>query len=236
MSSRDVVKAIEHFHKIKYPPFLKKNLNTCGFESEASLGIICEQSIAEIEQIVNSKKELLEGTIYLKEDGSLHSEPFKFLIGHRLLILSIPKSFSEYKDNKEKNKKLNLKINSPISPEQLKASLLERLQNYKKSNNWKLTLTLDNLKKCVLYKINSQNRAKVQVKCVYCDTQVPCTFNEKWSISNYIKHIASHESSAGNSADPVNNHSVQSSVESRVQPVQRAQKSTSDCVLSTVLR
>lgn len=218
----NVFNRLEKFLKNKYPQFIKNILISCGFESEASLKTINEQSIELIENYVNRKKELLEGTNYINEDGSLTSDPFKFLIGHKLLLLSIPQTIVEYTSEK-RNKKKNLPT-TVINPETVTSSLLTRFQNYQKTNFLKNPITIDHLKEFTL----NENRAKVLVKCIQCDLEVPCTFNKNWSISNYIKHVRTHDSKTSQELG------LESS---NIQPfIQRAGKLSSQNVLSTVFR
>lgn len=82
----------EHFHGFKFPNELKEILNILsGFDSELSLKEINEETINRIEQSVNENitANHLETISALKD--SLYEQkplPFRFLLGHKILLLS----------------------------------------------------------------------------------------------------------------------------------------------------
>lgn len=226
--SRNVFNRLEKFNGNKYPKFIKNILIYCGFENEISLSTINEKSIEEIEQNINQNIALLRGTNYIDTNGSLISAPFKFLLGHKSLILNIPKTIEEFTDNKKKKKSVK---NAEASGEQsnienLRESLLLRLENYRKKKNLKFSVSQDHLIKCTL----DDKRSKIHVKCVYCDVHVPCLFVNTWCISNYTKHILTHEHTDTNTNIASTSQSVGQS------GIQRAEKSASATVLSEIIR
>lgn len=222
-----VFKRIENFNGNKYPKYIKNILIHCGFENEISLGTINEESIEDIEKIINQNINLLRGTCYVNTNGTLISTPFRFLLGHRALILNIPKTIQDFTENKKKKKTGRDGDNGEqLNIENLKESLLLRLENYKKKKNLKFSVTKEHLIKCTL----NGNRAKIYVKCVYCDINVPCTFDNAWSISNFTKHIVMHELAHEHTDIALD---IASTSQSRIQ---RAEKTASATVLNEVLR
>lgn len=85
---------------------MKNILIHCGFDCESTLSLLNEDAIDKIEKEVDIKKELIKNTIYEKKEGN-----FKFLIGHKQLILAIPETLAETirakKRKTEKRTKLN---------------------------------------------------------------------------------------------------------------------------------
>lgn len=252
MSSRNVFSRLEKFIGSKYPKHIKNLLLHCGFESENALLTINEKSIEEIEQILNQNIDLLKlvlkDTTYIDRNGLLISAPFKFLLGHKSLILNIPKTIEEFNENKKKNKSVKEHSES-INIENLRASLLLRFKSYKGKKNQNFSVTQDHFKKFTL----KDKRAKVFVKCVNCAVYVPCSFDKSWNISNYIKHIASHErkltapatvrspsrSPRDNRTDIASN--IQPNIQTASEPsnqsvFQRAEEVASASILHTVFR
>lgn len=227
MSFQSGLHRIEDFTGIKYPKFLKDILVACGFENEASLEIINDKIIKDIENSISGSENLqikLKGTSYVKKDGALISHPFKFLIGHKLLLLKIPTIISEYK--KKKNS---------FDSDNWKETLLKKIENYIIKKKLQFTVTLNHIKSSSI----TQNRAKVQVKCVFCEKEVPCTFNRNWSISNYMKHVLKHKK-LDNKTSKNTNKSVTASATTSATitstQIQRADEHKSTAVLSEVLR
>lgn len=82
----------------KLPRVIKKNFDLCGID-KAVLSLINEQTIIDIEKIVNENKNVLN-----KSDYEIDKE-FKFSYGHRTLILSLPERYNNFcKDKIERNK------------------------------------------------------------------------------------------------------------------------------------
>lgn len=105
---------LEKSNNSTYPKFLKNILIHTGFNSYAALSIIDKNSIESIETYIkdnfDESKILLKDTLYLDSNGNLNKTPFKFLLGHRSLILNLPKDLNEYFSKKlEKASKKKLK-------------------------------------------------------------------------------------------------------------------------------
>lgn len=63
-ASHRIFSKIEKFSGKKYPKFVKNILIFCGFDSEIALSTLNEQSIKEIEIIVNQNKNLITDSRY----------------------------------------------------------------------------------------------------------------------------------------------------------------------------
>lgn len=126
---------LEKSNNSKYPKFLKNILIHTGFNSAAALRIIDKNSIESIETYINDNfdesKILLEDTLYLDSNGNLNKTPFKFLLGHRSLILNLPKDLNEHFSKKlEKASKKKTKKSVIPSAEELKKSFNSRVKSY----------------------------------------------------------------------------------------------------------
>lgn len=178
---------LEKFFKCKYPFFLKEILIETGFNSSAALRIISESSIETIEQYINDNldqiKHYFAETLYLSENGNFKKSPFKFLIGHKSLILNIKKDLNEYL-LKKKTKKTEISSEIP-STEQLKISFKNKVKNYIEQK--KINVDLEKIVVSNFSFLN--NRAKCFGQCPFCVKKIACYFDTCWRTSNFFKHI-----------------------------------------------
>lgn len=200
------------------PDIVVNILNECGYENELSLQQITVEHLKEIENYVQlNLRVLLNGTIYEKQNGE-----FKFLPGHRVLILNLPKQVEQFvaKRTKSKSRQLNATLNGIEN-----VDVMQNRQNDENENKE------DNLKdqliaKLVKYGIKTKNRSvsdklttanilnlkierdgftyKCSVKCPVCERIVPCIYNRHWAVSNIEKHLKKH-----NVPLPMQNNSVE---------------------------
>lgn len=230
-TSARVFNRIESFDNCKYPKFIKEILTECGFETEASLQIINEQSITEVENLINNSESLrkkLEATIYVKKDGTLKTIPFKFLLGHKLLILQIASTVSRYNIAKKTNQKTKTRA---LDTKNWQESLLNKFESYIKTKKLQYSVKANLFEASTI----TQNSAKVNVKCVQCDIVIPCTFKNYWNISNYVKHVATHKKSVEKSSTASSTRSTLQSSHLASHAIERANASSSNTVLNKVL-
>lgn len=92
--AKDIFREIEIDLGEELPKFVVDVLKTCAFTNITSLKEINSEIVNEIEEFCNENQELLSnsmiGTVYE------HMKPFKFLPGHRLLILKLPKYCEDF--------------------------------------------------------------------------------------------------------------------------------------------
>lgn len=186
-------KEFQDFNNCTFPKFIKDILNLCAID-KTTLEQIDEKTITEIEKIVNQKKSILIKSPYAKAFEK--DEEFKFLYGHRLLLLSLPQKLAKFREFKKKNKQKRkeilkeLKSSTNVDTEtisldrldQIKKTLLVKLNNFAKGQ---LPITENEVKK-----FNAKgNHAYCVVKCPYCKTEVPCTYLNTWKIFNFCNHV-----------------------------------------------
>lgn len=193
--------------RYKYPEEIKIILNICGFDSELSLKEINEATIKSIEEQVNQSFAQNNADIVSALSNSSYKDkplPFEFLLGHRLLILSIAKTIDSIKEDKTRKslgKSLDNLQNepeeseadhSPIVIDELKQSLARKFQAYAKKHKLNFEINENH--------INKFSRKKgvtfCVVKCCFCETKRSCKFTTNWEISNITSHIRSIHSSA----------------------------------------
>lgn len=82
---------------LKIPNFIIKIFEESGFETISTLELLTSSYIDDIEEIVNTNRALVINTRY-KTDGK-----FKFLPGHRALLLNLPKEIEKRRNNDNLN-------------------------------------------------------------------------------------------------------------------------------------
>lgn len=171
---------LEKFNECKYPSFIKFVLKFCGFEEESTLLLINEETIKKIEEEVTKNKQLIAKTVY--EKNTQADEEFRFLIGHKDLILNIPKTLKDSVKSKKSKKQLDVEV--------VADDLLERVNAYLESKNFTCEVKKEHMQ---LISLNDDLcSATCTLKCIFCKATVKCTFDNKWSISNYPAHLRKH--------------------------------------------
>lgn len=142
----------EKFNNCKYPKIIKDILKLCAID-QGTLVDITEETIEQIEKIVNKNKNILKKSCYASFVDK--SEEFKLLFGHRLSLLNIPEKYKLFIRDKTEKKKARkeetLKLKNATSdesddeteannPGQLKNNLIKHLNNYAgNENNYTIT-------------------------------------------------------------------------------------------------
>lgn len=174
----------------KYPKFILKILSECAFDKN-SLHLLTENSIVDIEHYVRKHPKLLEKTVYETENIA----EFTFKIGHKHLILGIPKYLKNIEAAIKKNKEE--KKNSPsfeidIKNQEITAivsRLIQRVRNYGNVFKLNLNVSLDNIKKFE----KNETGYKCNLICSTCGKLCSCFYkNTHWIISNFVAHVRSH--------------------------------------------
>lgn len=191
-----------------FPKVIKDILQLCTID-QSTISENNDKVITDIETEVNKNKWVLRNSNYANVYEE--NEDFRFLFGHRLLLLSLPQKYKTFCENRKKEKKskklraLKLKCqllsqssaelcdevneSETLDPQGVKQLLLNRLNNYahnKLADKYKIT-ELD-VKKFKLKGVEGH----CKVECPYCKKEQSCTFNSRWIISNFNKHVKSH--------------------------------------------
>lgn len=78
---------------LEIPDYIVNILRNSGFESLSALALLEANSIDEIEKFVNENRLLVVDTIYNNK------KEFKFLPGHRALLLNLPRNIEKYQNS-----------------------------------------------------------------------------------------------------------------------------------------
>lgn len=120
---------LEKFAKEKFPPCIKLILISSGYDKLNSLRQIDAGKVGEIETFVNENKDLIKNLECCFKDQYQKLAVFKFLPGHKALVLGIPKQIEQMKSmvRKKSTKKLSSKS---LSDADLKQKLISNLLKY----------------------------------------------------------------------------------------------------------
>lgn len=179
-----------------YPKYFKKILLKAGFDNCATLKLISEKTIPDIEAYVQKNKHLLKNTPYerrhrgrgkqnLKQSAEQNDENFKFSLGERLLLLSIAENIRKIEPKPERDKKKKKII---PSEDTLKSILLKKLQDYSKQTKFNYFLTEKNICKFR----NTEEGFKCSVICPICPKSNALTYKSYWNTSNFTNHVRTH--------------------------------------------
>lgn len=179
----------------KFPEEIKAILDITGFDIELSLKGINEKTVESIEQIVNENIVANNTETVAALKGSTYEGkplPFRFLLGHKILILSLPDKIASIKKKSGKSKNSHEQNTSDElqvrDPEDHKKILLVKLKTYAKNHNLNFEIKESNITK-----LNQINRVtKCVVECCFCKRKIPCQFDTHWQISNLTNHIRTH--------------------------------------------
>lgn len=191
----------------KFPGILKYVLEECGFESLSSLKNINSDSIGIIENHINQNGYILENEVF-NNSPYMKQQNFKFLPGHKLLLLELPQRISEYQSKSNKNKLQNQTSISNVSAEnnennqnvinvnakedELKAALIQRISTSTTGIYFKINHENTSIKTFNVNTFNNQVSCKSSVACPVCNKACSVTFKKYWYISNFEKHLKQH--------------------------------------------
>lgn len=153
---------------------------------------------------------------HLLKDSKLYTQSncFKFLPGHRRLLLSLPNKAIDFINSKTKSKtKTNAEAvcgASSVKPQQtielltdeeieiLKKSLILKLNNYTRTagltTEFKEDALVGSIDPYISHSRTSDKKPsyKCSIKCIFCAKVVPCTHHGYWQTSNLENHVKSH--------------------------------------------
>lgn len=212
---------LESFTKDKYPKFLKDILVASGFDCEAALQTLSESIINEIEQEVtnnlNDYKTILENTIYAKIYEKPDDRNFKFLIGHKAILINIPKTIKDKEASLKKKKSLEKSNKKQIEKKSKKIDLNETdfiqllsekiISYYEKkqladvsSYFFSIACIQEGLtEKKHSFEKNEANAqenvgasVRLRLKCPFCIKKIWCSYSKRLDFCNLTSHLNTH--------------------------------------------
>lgn len=189
-------RSLERFIGSKIPAFIVNILIESGFESEIALRQLNEESVTEIEEFVNVKRDLLINTSYA-ELGI--DEPFKFLIGHKKILLSIPNQIKISKSSKKKGENtVETDSIEPVNVVKQTEKVVNKLQNFIRTIGFDFNLN----SQCIFdFECTENNECKCRFQCPLCSKRIPCLFKKYWMVSNVQAHLKKHKNDRTSSVE-----------------------------------
>lgn len=98
---RDAWDEIEDIIFEPLPECIKKILSICGYDSMLGISEIDENAVTEVEQYVNNNRNIIRGLECCFANTYKKLEKFRFLPGHRILILHLSNRINETFESKK---------------------------------------------------------------------------------------------------------------------------------------
>lgn len=111
---------------------------------------------------MNNNKDLIKNTVYE------NIEKFEFLIGHRALLLKLPETVNKYYRSTNQTTSNDVETLVETNPEDLKKSLMLKLNCYTKAKKLNIIFASEKLSKFSVI----ENRVTCIFECIYCDKKV----------------------------------------------------------------
>lgn len=170
-----------------FPAIVVKILRVSFFDCRAALAAINDGSIADIEEFLEDHREILDDSVYSKQF------PFKFLPGHKAIILAIPKRMIESPtrtiaryDTDCKRFKTKFLSNKEIDAEI--GQLLKRLLEYSQRIGLSIQLTRADVHDFQ----QTCDRYICRVTCTLCGKTISCFKKNYWIAVNIVAHLKQH--------------------------------------------
>lgn len=188
-------------YKADFPQCIKDFLIYCGFESRANLQSITETDFSDIEQCINSNKEVVQNLKCCHSVTYKSMTDFIILPGHKRTILTIPAMITDIIEAEKTNPKKASR--EQISFEEfaknqlvklLKKTLINAANTHNRTNVDDSMISEINIDEfCHQDGDNVQNRkASCRFSCPYCDKRFRLTYNRFWNSGKITKHIKDH--------------------------------------------
>lgn len=177
---------------------IKNILILCGYDHQIAFENFNRDEIKVIEDFINEnftvKPDIFRGSVYEQSDC------FKFLPGHRAILLSLAelaKKVKESKTQKKLNKKtkVNLLVQNngdSITEDNLVESLLKKLIEKLNKFSEKIHLNIEFQPNHISNVKTENDSVKCHVRCPSCSMNTPCIYKSYWLVSNIEKHLKSH--------------------------------------------
>lgn len=190
-------------YKEKFPPCIKAILEDTGYTTKLSLSKLQAETIKSIEDFVTSNKRVLKQLTCCHSNVYKKLDHFRFLPGHKSIILSLPNQIEELqmckglKTNKRANKKTKkgTKQRSRYSDDELKQKLVNLLVAASRRGQFQLpegTISDANIIEFKRYPKTDENVCECKFSCPFCPKNVKVVFKTFWMSSNATKHLKCH--------------------------------------------
>lgn len=196
--SSQIFSKLEKLNDEKFPSCVKTILIQSGFNTFASLRQIDEKVLNEIESFVTANRSIINNIDCCGKDQYKNNENFRFLPGHKAIVLNLPKYVTEFEQknpNKKKSKSIEVAPEAAltISDEDMKKQLLSNLEKYFRKLNYDLPGNIMTDRNIIMFE-RQQNDTDVKCKysCPFCVKIIPVNFKKYWRSANITSHFKQH--------------------------------------------
>lgn len=188
---------MEKFAKEKFPPCIKSILISSGYDKLNSLRQIDAEKVNEIEMFVNENKDLINNLKCCFKDQYQKPGEFRFLPGHKALILGISKQIDQIEQMKSLVRKKTTKDPSSksLSDADLKRKLVSNLLKYTGKLNYQFPDEAISERNIMDFKRGLENDdyvCKCRFSCSVCSKNFPLVYKSFWMTSNVTLHLKKH--------------------------------------------
>lgn len=193
MAKRKFWLDFEKFIGSRLPKDIPNILTACGYDSELAIIGLKEKDLETIEKEVDKNKDILKNSTDYKNN---YNSPERFVLkpGHKSLILSLPKKFEDFLEEKKKDEQRNNPKKNSKNVNELKSELTEKLNNYMLRFSFNVNFTQSDLSKFIF--LEDKNCYTCGVKCPFCMKVFSCKYSTYWMVSNFEAHLKSHVNQA----------------------------------------
>lgn len=187
---------LERFNGERFPNCVKSILIASGYETITSLTRINSFEIQAIEEYVKQNCDILKDFQCCANEIYKNQETFRFLPGHRAIIMSIPSQIDSMKQEKAKRseaKKTPQTKSQPnsMSDNELKSSLVTKCVEYIAKNGVILQEGLLTDSNIIDFE-RIDDYVKCRFSCPFCDKVISVNYIKYWKSSNVTTHLKAH--------------------------------------------
>lgn len=185
----DVFDAIEKHYKIEFAPCVKSILKSAAYDTEPSLSCLNSQQIFDIENYINEfGKNLIVGLQCCNSETYRSQERFRFLPGHKGMLLSIPAKLREMNAAKKVRKISEFK--KLQTPADLAKALLVRLNSKIEQSTMQIgEFNSSHLGPVQMVITENSVVAKCTASCTLCGKPITLTYDNNWRPQNMMRHF-----------------------------------------------
>lgn len=187
-------KAIGNIEKhcgTKLPKCVKNTLLLSGYDTLISLSAIDEKQLVNLEEHVNQNRNIFDGLDCCFSDIYRNQQVFRYVPGHKAIILKIPEQIKEILGKEKKSKTRKTK---PL--DRLISVLIRQLNKYPSKVGYPVPIGVISETNIQDIQSEAQEDGSTVHKCIFscpfCDKNVPVIYKRYWWASNATKHLKIH--------------------------------------------
>lgn len=191
----DIFDALEKFNGSKLPECVKTILKHSAYDSAETLGLLDGIHVSEIEMYINeTDHSVIDNLSCCNSSTYQNQQQFRFLPGHKGIILAIPAQISKMKAAKNTRGQRSLEFKKMLTKAELLELLLKKLNNFFSKAGWTThsLFTEAHLSSFQMRISDNAMTAQCNVKCVHCSAESLSVYRNSWGISNIIRHLKTH--------------------------------------------